>query len=119
MNRFDQTSRRFPISWYIIDIFYQNNDFNLPRNTYLGYAKIKNLSNFINKNYKSRLAEDTANNANQSFCFSSTITPSVVLNKPIVTAFNSHYSEDLQSPTSKVQYPKGNYFLSLSLVAGP
>lgn len=50
---------------------------------------------------------------------SSVTAPGVLNGKPSVAAFFSNYRDEVESPTSRLKYPKGEYFLSESLVENP
>lgn len=98
------------ISLRIVGIFYNRSD--IPDR---GKQTVKDVLDYAVKNSRPpNLPSD-----NFKYIVSSTAAPASANAKPSVGAFFANYTDSFASPTSGLKYPRGEYFLSESLVENP
>ncbi|RVU18667.1 hypothetical protein [Methylobacterium oryzihabitans] len=96
------------ISLRVVGIFYDRSD--IPDS---GTQTVKDVLDYAVKNPGSKdLPSD-------NFKYITSITDPGALMKPSVSAFFSNYASNFTSPTSRLTYLRGEYFLSESLVENP
>lgn len=98
-----------PITLRIVGIFYNRSD--IPDK---GQQKVKDVLDYAVEN------PGAPGLPSSNFKYISGVTePGALGRKPSVTAFFSQYDSEVTSPTSKLPYEPGEYFLSESLVGNP